>query len=145
MSVNKAILIGYLGADPEVKYLDANRVVCNFSVATDDSYYDKDGNRISQTDWHRIEMWDGLAKVAEKYLKKGGLVYIEGKIKTRHWTDKEGIERYTTKIQASVLKMLGNQDTKVNKKSEHSLIVEKPDDKIEQQPIIKSDMDDLPF
>ena len=82
MSVNKVILIGNLGSDPEVRYLEKDRVVANVSLATSESYTDKQGNRVSQTEWHRLELWDGLAKIAEKYLTKGKQVYVEGKIKT---------------------------------------------------------------
>ncbi|MFT4521187.1 MAG: single-strand DNA-binding protein [Bacteroidia bacterium] len=108
MAINKVILIGNLGADPEVKYLDGNRVVANFNIATNESYTDKQGNKVTQTEWHRIEMWDGLAKVAEKYLSKGRQVYIEGKLKTDHYTDKEGIERYSTRIRATTMQLLGS-------------------------------------
>lgn len=110
MSINKAILIGHLGSDPEVRYLDGNRAVANFSLATNETYNDKEGNKITQTEWHRIEMWDGLAKIAEKYLKKGKLIYLEGKIKTDRWTDKDGHERFTTKIRANSMQMLGGGD-----------------------------------
>ncbi len=110
MSINKVILIGNLGSDPEVKYLDGNRTVANFSLATNESYTDKQGNRITQTEWHRIEMWDSLAKVAEKYLVKGKQVYIEGKIKTEKWTDQNGVDKYTTRIRANVLQMLGSRE-----------------------------------
>jgi single-strand DNA-binding protein len=111
MSINKVILIGNLGSDPEVRYMDGNRVVANFSLATNESYNDKEGNRITQTEWHRIEMWDGLAKIAEKYLKKGKLIYLEGKIKTDRWTDKEGNEKFTTRIRANNMQMLGGAET----------------------------------
>ena len=108
--MNKVILIGNLGSDPEVRYLDGDRAVANFSLATNETYNDKEGNKITQTEWHRIEMWDGLAKVAEKYLSKGRQVYIEGKIKTDKWTDKDGNDKYSTKIRANTLQMLGNKE-----------------------------------
>lgn len=110
MSINKVILVGNLGSDPEVRYLDGDRVVANFSVATNETYTDRQGNRVTQTEWHRIEMWDSLAKVAEQYLKKGRQVYIEGKIKTEKWTDQNGVDKYTTRIRANVLQMLGNRE-----------------------------------
>jgi len=115
MSINKVILIGNLGSDPEVKYLDGDRSVANFSLATNESYNDKQGNKITQTEWHRIEMWDSLAKVAEKYLTKGRQVYIEGKIKTDKWTDQNGVDKYTTRIRANVLQMLGNREDRDDK------------------------------
>lgn len=112
--INKVILVGHLGKDPEVKYLDKDRVVANFSIATNDRYTDKNGNRVDTTEWHNIEMWDGLAKVAEKYLKKGSLIYVEGKLKTEEW-EKDGIKRYTTRIRVNNLNMLdkaaGTSDT----------------------------------
>ena len=92
--VNKVILVGNLGKDPEVRYLDNGVAVANFSLATTENYKNKAGERVSQTEWHNIVLWRGLAEVAEKYLKKGASVYIEGKIKTRKWEDK-GIV-YTT-------------------------------------------------
>ena len=107
--VNKAILIGNLGKDPEVRHLDNGVKVANFSLATTESYKDRDGNRQSQTEWHNIVLWRGLAEVAERYLKKGNSVYIEGRIKTRKWTDKDGNNRYTTEIQADNMTMLGGK------------------------------------
>lgn len=107
MSLNKVMLIGNLGQDPEVKYLDNNRVVANFSLATSESYTDRNGERKTDTEWHRIEMWDNLAKIAEKYLKKGQQVYIEGKIRTQTWKDKDGNEKTGIRIKAISLTMLG--------------------------------------
>ena len=83
--INKVTLIGHLGKDPEVRYLDKDRVVANLTLATNERYNDRNGNRVETTEWHNLEMWDGLAKVAEKYLKKGSLVYVEGKLKTEEW------------------------------------------------------------
>ena len=88
--VNKVILIGNLGKDPEVRYLDSGVAVANFSLATTESYKNKEGERVSQTEWHNVVLWRGLAEVAEKWLKKGSSVYIEGKIRSRKWEDKEG-------------------------------------------------------
>ena len=107
--VNKVILIGNLGADPEVKYLDSGVAVANFSLATTESYKNKEGERVSQTEWHNIVLWRGLAEVAEKWLKKGSNVYIEGKIKTRKWEDKDGNTRYNTEILADNMTMLGGK------------------------------------
>lgn len=98
--VNKVFLLGRLGKDPEVKYLDNNRAVANFTLATNEVFLDKSGNKVEQTDWHNIEMWDALAKNAEKVLKKGRTVFIEGKIKNDTWVDKEGNKRTTMRIRA---------------------------------------------
>ncbi len=108
--VNKVILIGNLGRDPELKYLEGNVARVNFSLATSDSYKDKNGNRVDQTEWHNIVMWRGLAESAEKYLKKGTQVYVEGKLQTRQWTDKEGQKRSTTEIVAESYVILQRRD-----------------------------------
>ena len=107
--VNKVILVGNLGKDPEVKYLDNGVAVANFSLATTENYKNKEGEKVSQTEWHNIVLWRGLAEVAEKYLKKGSSVYIEGKIKTRKWEDKDGNTRYNTEILADNMTMLGGK------------------------------------
>jgi len=107
--VNKVILIGNLGKDPEVRYLDNGVAVANFSLATTENYKNKAGERVSQTEWHNIVLWRGLAEVAEKYLKKGSSIYIEGKIKTRKWEDKDGNTRYNTEILADNMSMLGGK------------------------------------
>lgn len=109
MSVNKVILVGNLGKDPEVRYLDNQKVVAQFSLATSETYTDKNGERKVETEWHNIEMWDTLAKIAEKYLKKGSQVYIEGKIKSESWKDKEGIDRTGKKIRAISMTLLGSR------------------------------------
>jgi single-strand DNA-binding protein len=106
--VNKVILVGHLGKDPEVRHLDNNVSVASFPLATSETY-NKDGRRVEQTEWHNIVMWRGLADIAAKYLHKGKLVYIEGKIRTRHYEDKEGIKRYATEIVAESFTMLGRK------------------------------------
>lgn len=108
--VNKVILVGNLGRDPELKYLEGNVARVNFSLATSDSYKDKNGNRVEQTEWHNIVMWRGLAESAEKYLKKGTQVYIEGKLQTRQWNDKDGNKRSTTEIVAESYVILQRRD-----------------------------------
>ena len=105
--VNKVILVGNLGKDPEVRYLDSGVAVANFSLATTENYKNKEGERVSQTEWHNIVLWRGLAEVAEKYLKKGSSIYIEGKIKNRKWEDKDGNTRYNTEILGDNMTMLG--------------------------------------
>ena len=104
--VNKVILVGNLGKDPEVRYLDSGVAVANFSLATTENYKNKQGEKVSQTEWHNIVLWRGLAEVAEKWLKKGSSVYIEGKIRTNKWEDKEGNTRYNTEILADNMTML---------------------------------------
>lgn len=96
--VNKVTLVGRLGKDPEVRHLENGAVVANFSVATSERYKDKDGNRQEKTEWHNISAWRYQAEFAEKYLNKGALVYIDGKLRTRSWEDKEGNKKYTTEV-----------------------------------------------
>jgi single-strand DNA-binding protein len=105
--VNKAIIIGNLGRDPEMRYTPSGVAVASFSVATSDEWKDKDGQKQERTEWHRIVAWRGLGEVCGKYLRKGSQVYIEGKIQTRKWEDKNGVERYTTEIVAQNMQMLG--------------------------------------
>jgi single-strand DNA-binding protein len=109
MSVNKVILLGNLGKNPEVRYLDNNKIVANFTVATSETYTNRNGERQTDTEWHNIEVWDSLARIAEKYLKKGNQVYLEGKLRTERWTDKEGQERIGKKIRATSLTLLGGR------------------------------------
>lgn len=108
--VNKVILIGNLGRDPELKYLEGNIARVNFSLATTETYKDKNGNRNDQTEWHNIVLWRSMAESAEKLLKKGTQVYIEGKLQTRQWTDKEGHKRTTTEIVAESFVVLQRRD-----------------------------------
>lgn len=108
--INKVILVGNLGKDPEVRYLEGGTAVANFPIATSETYKDKtSGERKTITEWHNIVLWRGLAEIAEKYLKKGSQVYIEGKLKTRQWQDKDGNNRYTTEIVGDNLQMLGKK------------------------------------
>ncbi len=106
--INKVILVGHLGKDPEVRHLEGNVSVASFPLATSETY-NKDGKKIEQTEWHNIVMWRGLADVASKYLQKGKLVYIEGKLRTRSFEDKEGHKKYTTEIVAENFTMLGRK------------------------------------
>ena len=109
--INKVILVGNLGKDPEVRYLEGGTAVANFPIATSETYKDRStGEKKTNTEWHNIVLWRGLAEIAEKYLKKGAQVYIEGKLKTRQWQDKDGNNRYTTEIVADNLQMLGRKD-----------------------------------
>ncbi len=106
-SVNKVILLGRLGRDPEVRYLDSQRAVATFTLATSEYYKDKSGQRVEQTEWHDIEAWDDLAKLAEKYLHKGNSVFLEGKIRTNNWKDKDGNERTTKRIRITSMTLIG--------------------------------------
>jgi single-strand DNA-binding protein len=107
--VNKVILLGNLGADPEVKYLEGDKVVANLSLATTEAYNDRSGNRVEQTEWHDLELWDQQAKIAEKYLKKGSQIFVEGKIKSDKWTDDQGQNRKKTKIRVLSFTMVGGR------------------------------------
>ena len=110
-SINKVILIGNLGKDPEVRHLESGVAVCNFSIATGETYKDRNsGEKVTHTEWHNIVLWRGLAEVAEKYLKKGAKIYIEGKLRTRSWQDQEGNTRYTTEILGDNMTMLGKSE-----------------------------------
>src|SRR6266478_5814470 len=109
MSVNKVILVGRLGRDPETRYTGGGQAVANFSMATDETYKDKNGERQKRTEWHKIVVWSKLAEIAQQYLKKGSLLYLEGRIQTREWQDKEGQKRTTTEIVATNFRMLGGR------------------------------------
>lgn len=140
--INKVILIGNLGKDPEVRHLDNGVKVARFSLATTESYKDREGNRKEQTEWHNIVLWRGLAEVAERFLKKGNTVYIEGKIRNRQWEDKEGNTRYTTEIQADNMTMLGGR------KDNGSAITPSEKEAVDESNVIAQDDgkdDDLPF
>lgn len=107
--LNKATLIGNLGADPETRYMQDGTCVCNIRIATTERFKDKSGERQERTEWHRVVLWGKLGEIAAQYLHKGSQVYIEGKIETRKWTNKEGVDVYTTEIRANEMKMLGGK------------------------------------
>ncbi|MDB4655725.1 single-stranded DNA-binding protein [Flavobacteriales bacterium] len=108
--VNKVILVGNLGADPETRTIESGAKVANFSIATSERYKDKNGNQVDKTEWHNIVMWRGLADIAEKYLKKGSQVFVEGKLRTRSWDDQNGNKRYTTEVLADNMTLLGRPE-----------------------------------
>lgn len=108
-SVNKVILVGNLGKDPEVRYMPSGDAITNVSVATTDSWKDKNGEKQEKTEWHRVSFFGKLAEIAGEYLKKGSQVYVEGRLQTRKWQDKEGQDRYTTEIVADRMQMLGSR------------------------------------
>lgn len=110
-SVNKVILVGNLGRDPETRYAPSGDAICNVTIATTDSWKDRNsGEKKEQTEWHRVVFFGKLAEIAGQYLKKGSQVYVEGSLRTRKWQDKEGQERYTTEIRADAMQMLGRRE-----------------------------------
>ncbi len=149
--VNKVILIGNLGSDPEVRHLSTGSVVANFNIATSESYTNKSGEKVTQTEWHRIELWDGLAKVAEQYLKKGNTVYIEGKLRTENWQDNDGNSRTTTRIRATNMSLLGGRNPDAanqhEEQSSHDRSDERPTPVSSPTPPVSTgaETDDLPF
>lgn len=108
--VNKVILVGRLGADPQVKHFEGNRVVCNLNLATNEYFKAADGSLKEVTEWHRLELWDNLARLAEKSLSKGSTIYVEGRIKTDKYTDNQGVEREIKKIRVLSMQLLGNKE-----------------------------------
>lgn len=146
-SLNKAMIIGRLGQDPEVRYTQSNTAVANLSVATSERYKDSSGEWKENTEWHRVVAWGRLAEICQEYLKKGSQVYIEGPIQTRQWEDREGQTRYTTEIKALTLTMLDSKGSR----DEEAAAPSKPDS---SQPVssnvdLNEDLedidDDLPF
>jgi single-strand DNA-binding protein len=110
-SVNKVILVGRLGKDPEVKYTQSGKAVANFSIATDESYKNNDGEKVKKTEWHNIVVWgNSVENFVQKYIHKGDMVYVEGKLQTRSWEDKEGNKKYTTEINVTDIKGLVTGD-----------------------------------
>lgn len=152
-SVNKVILIGNLGRDPEVRRLENGGVVANFPIATTETYTDRTtGERKEITDWHNIVVWRGLAEVVEKYVRKGTKLYVEGKLKTRSWTDKDGNTRYTTEVLADNLTMLSRSENNPSPNynephysSQGTPSTPSPIETITTPPDIPDDADDLPF
>jgi single-strand DNA-binding protein len=147
-SVNKVILIGNLGKDPEVRHLENGAVVANFSIATSEVYTDRaTGERKENTDWHDIVVWRGLAEITEKYLKKGYKVYVEGKLKKRSWQDKEGNTRYTTEVLADEMTILsrpeGSERSTEAQAPYSQAGTPAPPSKIDD--LLKGDDSDLPF
>lgn len=110
--INKVILVGHLGRDPEMRYTQSEVAVCSFSLATSETYRDRNsGEKVTQTEWHNIILWRGLAETAGKYLRKGSQIYIEGKLRTRKWEDQNGATRYTTEVVADTMQMLDKRES----------------------------------
>ncbi|MBR5241133.1 MAG: single-stranded DNA-binding protein [Muribaculaceae bacterium] len=138
MSVNKVILVGNVGKDPEVRYVESNVAVANFPLATSErGYTSRSGAQIPErTEWHNIVLWRGLAEVAEKYVKKGTQLYIEGKLRTRSWTDNNNVVRYTTEIFADNMEILSRRDSGSTQQAQQTA---------EAAPVVEEDSDALPF
>ena len=119
--VNKVILIGNVGADPDVKYLEGGVAVARFSLATSEVYNNKNGERVTQTEWHNIVLWRNLAQIAEKYVKKGMMLYVEGRLRTRSWDDQNGVKRYTTEIYGDNFQMLSRKQDNGEKPQDTSM------------------------
>lgn len=145
--VNKVILIGNLGADPEVRYLEGGTPVANLRIATSETYKDRiTGERKTITEWHSVVLWRGLAEIAEKYLKKGNQVYIEGKLRTRSWQDNDGNTRYTTEIVGDNMTMLGRRDDSDSFQKPAANDVESTPKQPDNDPFESApEEDDLPF
>lgn len=143
MSVNKVILVGNVGKDPDVRHLDSGVSVARFSLATNETYTDKTGKKVTQTEWHNIVVWRGLADVAEKYVRAGKLLFVEGRLRTSSYDDKDGNKRYTTEILCDNFRLLGpsgNSEGSSNNqtKSMESTSVSEPQGSVPEP-------DDLPF
>ena len=142
-SVNKAIILGNIGKDPEVKYTASGEAICNITVATSESWKDKQtGEKKELTEWHRISFFGKLAEICGQYLKKGSHVYVEGSIRTRKWTDKEGQDRYTTEIRGDEMKMLGAAPTGGQRQQSEDV---QPPAKAKPKPSFDDLGDDIPF
>jgi single-strand DNA-binding protein len=140
--INKAILIGRLGSDPEVRYTPSGVAVANFNIATSEEWKDKDtGEKKERTEWHRIVAWSKLGEICGEYLAKGRQVYVEGRIQTRSWEDRDGNKRYTTEIVASDVQFLGARDAGVGTRAASGA----PGSDIQGPPIQGPEDDDIPF
>lgn len=145
MSVNKVILIGNVGKDPEIRHLDAGVTVANFPLATSETYTAKNGEKVTTTEWHNVVLWRGLADVAEKYVTKGRQVYIEGRIRTRSYDDKDGNKKYVTEIYGDTMQLLGKKDDQPSVPA-HDYIPASPKAALANEPdFIPTPEDDLPF
>lgn len=146
-SVNKVILIGNLGKDPEVRHLENGAIVANFPIATSEVYTDKTtGERRENTDWHNIVAWRGLAEIVEKYVRKGHKIYIEGRLKTRSWQDKDGNTRYTTEVLADEITMLSRPEQQQGNSQQTPYdSTGTPSAPTKVDDIIDNDDDELPF
>ena len=151
MSVNKVIILGRLGQEPELKYTPSGAAVCNFSLATSENWTDKSGQKQERTEWHRIVVWGKLAELCNQYLSKGRQAYVEGKLQTRSWDDKDGNKRYTTEINASTVQFIGERASsgQRNDYSENQAPAQNDTGMLNQEYNITTDQsftaDDIPF
>jgi len=143
MSVNKVILVGNVGKDPEVRYLENGVAVAKFPLATSENYKNKSGERVSNTEWHNIVAWRGLAEIAEKYVKKGNQLFIEGKLASRSWDDKEGNKRYITEVIVNNMQMLDKRNQSSDNQPAAAVVEPKADSSVETNE--EKTEDDLPF
>lgn len=148
MSVNKVILVGNVGKDPEVKHLDSNASVANFTLATSDHYTNKSGEKVTTTEWHNIVCWSGLASLAENYIRKGSQIYVDGKIRTRSYDAQDGSKRYITEILADTIQLLGRKNdgtTPEGNKAAQPSVVSEPLNNTNAYSNDDKEGDDLPF
>eukprot|EP01029_Cantina_marsupialis_P007932 TRINITY_DN1906_c0_g2_i1.p1 TRINITY_DN1906_c0_g2~~TRINITY_DN1906_c0_g2_i1.p1 ORF type:complete len:139 (-),score=24.02 TRINITY_DN1906_c0_g2_i1:147-563(-) len=138
MSVNKVILVGNVGKDPEVRYLDNGVAVANFPLATSETYTNKKDEKVTQTEWHNVVIWRKLAEICENHVKKGMQIYIEGSIRTRSWEDKDGNKKYTTEVIGTTMRMLGKKVDNAGGSSQEPVSTTSTDSSEEET-------DDLPF
>ncbi len=139
--VNKVILIGNVGADPEVRFLEGGTAVANLRLATTETF-NRNGEKVEQTEWHTIVLWRGLAEITQKYVKKGMKLYIEGRLRTRQWEDKDHIKRYTTEIYADTMQMLSRSESTTSQPAVAQAPATSQPEKID---IEIDNQDDLPF
>lgn len=146
--VNKVILIGNVGADPKVNYLEGGTAVARFSLATSEKYKNKNGETIEQTEWHNIVLWRNLAELAEKYIRKGMRLYIEGRLRTRSWEDQNGAKRYSTEVYGDTVQLFPKSDNTYNTQNSNSTYTQPAPPVPPAQPanpMPMDDPDDLPF
>ena len=136
--LNRVMIIGRLGADPELRYTQGGQPVCSLRIATDESYTDKDGNRVERTEWHSIVVFGKSADHCNQFLRKGSLVYVEGKLSTRKWQDQKGQDRYTTEIRADRVQFLEKRENGPQKPARRK-------ERGNQQDTVMDDMDTIPF
>jgi single-strand DNA-binding protein len=149
MSVNKVILLGRLGQNPEIKYTPGGAAVCNFSLATTESWTDKSGQKQEKTEWHRIVVWGKLAELCNQYLSKGRQAFVEGRLQTRSWDDKDGNKKYTTEIMANTVQFIGGATASNSNQVDNSYNQSAPADNGNQEYQVANDAsfaaDDIPF
>jgi single-strand DNA-binding protein len=145
-SVNKVILVGNLGADPEMRHTGSGDPVCTLSVATSEKFKNRNGEMQTTTEWHKVVLFRRLADIANQYLRKGSSVYFEGQLKTRKWTDKDGLERYTTEVEAHELKLLGRPDVPLEAVKQVTVVKGRVmPAKASYRPVLVEDDFDIPF